>query len=363
MLCLISIPINRVLYYVIFASEKSLLLAIIVLASILCGSFAKRAKVIGAIIGIASLVVFSLPIINALIISNSLGSEINKAFGGNSSKVNQLKPYSLFRSVLKIPNKGANPLSMVYDSSTEIHLGMDFYQSVFQGVRPCIIMIHGGSWRSGTNKEIAGFNYRMANEGYHIAAINYRLAPYCKFPAQQIDVRAAIDFLCQNWKIYGIDTNNLVLMGRSAGGHIALLSAYTLHDKRIKGVISLYGPTDLVSMYLHPTDAKGINTLKIIEDYLGENLNSATKLFKDASPITHVTNQSPPTLLIYGKNDPFIQLDQATKLDTILAQNNINHYLLTLPFSTHAFDIINNGPGGQLSWYAINQFLGIVTKN
>ncbi len=363
MLILISIPVNRLLYYVIFASEKSILLAIIVLVLILFGPLTKRAKGIGTIIGLAAFLVFSLPIISALKISNSLDLEINGAFGGVGLRVTESRPYSPIRSLLNIPNKEVIPKSMVYDSVNGVHLSMDFYKTVFPQLRPCVIMIHGGSWRSGTNKEIASFNAHLAKAGFHVAAINYRLAPDYKFPGQQYDIKAAIGFICKNWQMLGVDTNNLVLIGRSAGGHIALLSAYTLHDKRIKGVISLYGPTDLESMYLHPTDARGLNTLKIIEDYLGKDFNSDPYLYKEASPITHLSNLSPPTLLIYGKNDPFIKWEQAEKLDEKLEFYKVKHYLLNLPYSTHAFDIIKNGPGEQLSWYAINQFIKIVTKN
>ncbi len=363
LLCLVSIPISRLLYYVIYASEKSLYFAIISLVFILLAPKAKRGKLIGTITGLLALVVFSLPLFSAIKISNSLDSDIHRAFGGHVMGESNSKPYSVLNSFLKIPKKNAVPSSMVYDSSNGVHLSMDFYQSVFNGLRPCVIMIHGGSWRSGTNKEISDFNSRLAAAGYHIAAINYRLAPGNKFPDQQIDVKYAIDFISKNWLEFRVDTNNLVLMGRSAGGHIALLSAYTLHDKRIKGVISLYGPTNLEWMYQHPTDAKGLNTVKIIEDYLGGKLKNDSKLFMDASPITYVSNQSPPTLLIYGKNDPFIKWEQAKKLDELLEQNKINHHLISLPYSTHAFDIINTGPGGQLSWFAINQFLGIVTKS
>ena len=110
---------------------------------------------------------------------------------------------------------------------------------------PAIIVIHGGSWSDGDRREFAAFNAYLASRDYVVAAIDYRLAPQWRFPAARDDVLNGVAFL----KVYAselrIDPTRLALLGRSGGGQLALLAAYTAQEPAIKGVISLYGPSDL----------------------------------------------------------------------------------------------------------------------
>ena len=120
--------------------------------------------------------------------------------------------------------------------------------------RPLVVIIHGGSWRGGDRKQLPALGEQLTQDGYIVAAISYRLAPANTFPAALQDVNAAVTWLKRHATDLRIDTTRIVLLGRSAGGQLALLAAYTRHDPAIRGVISFYGPTDLRWGWEHPTN-------------------------------------------------------------------------------------------------------------
>ena len=95
-------------------------------------------------------------------------------------------------------------------------------------------------------------NAYLAARDYVVVSINYRLAPKWKFPAGRDDVLAAIAYLKVYGREFGVDATRLALLGRSAGGQLALLAAYTAGEPAIRGVVSVYGPTDLKFGYDRP---------------------------------------------------------------------------------------------------------------
>src|SRR5205085_8958681 len=97
-------------------------------------------------------------------------------------------------------------------------------------------------------------NTELVEAGYNVASINYRLAPAYTYPAPIEDLQAVLAYLRSHATELSIDTNKLILLGRSAGGQIVLSAAYTLRDRAIKGVISFYGPADMVWGYANPTN-------------------------------------------------------------------------------------------------------------
>jgi len=225
------------------------------------------------------------------------------------------------------------------------------------------VVIHGGSWKSGDSQQLPELNSRLAKNGYHVAAINYRLAPDSQSPAPVQDVSDALTFLKEKAGQFAIDKTNFIILGRSAGAQIALLAAYTLRDPSIRGVIDFYGPADMVWGYSLPSNPLIMDSRKVMEDYLGETYQTHSENFRKSSPLLYVSEQSPPTLIIHGKNDVLVAYEHSRRLAKKLRENKIRHHLLTLPWATHAFDYNLNGPGGQLSTYAVLYFLKSVTQH
>ena len=201
----------------------------------------------------------------------------------------------------------------------------------------------------------------LAGRGFAVADIIYRLAPKWKFPAPIEDVRAAIAFLRSHAGSLKIDPNQIVLLGRSAGGQIALTAAYSIKDAGIRGVISFYGPTDMYWGWDHPSNPDVIDTPTNIREYLGGTPKDVPSAYDAASPLKLVTSSTPPTLLLHGGRDELVGPEESARLSKRLTEGGIRNWNITLPWATHGFDFIVRGPGGQISAYAIEYFLQTIT--
>ncbi len=227
---------------------------------------------------------------------------------------------------------------------------------------PCVIVIHGGGWDSGSRAEIAHFNQWIASRGYAVAAIDYRLAPKSQWPAQRDDVLAAIAFLKSQAAERGIDSARLVLLGRSAGGQIAEAVGYTLNDPAIRGVIALYAPSDMVFAYVNAREDDILKSPTLMRQYLGGTPDTARENYESASALPCVNPRTPPTLLLHGAIDSLVWYRHSVRLDAKLTEQAVPHVFLSLPWATHAFEYNLHGPGGQLTTFAVEWFLAAVTK-
>jgi acetyl esterase/lipase len=188
----------------------------------------------------------------------------------------------------------------------------------------------------------------LAHQGYAVAAIAYRFAPVHRFPAQSLDVRSAISLLRLRADELGFDPNAIALLGRSAGGQLALLAAYTQSDSAIKGVISFYGPTDLVWGYEHPAARLVIDSRGTLTDFIGGTPDKNLE-YRQASPLNYVRN-APPTLLIHGTRDELVNVRNSRRLASALTRAGKPVTFLELPWATHGCDYFLNGPCGQISF-------------
>jgi acetyl esterase/lipase len=297
-------------------------------------------------------------------IAAKLPDELAATFGKQVSnlKAPHLKtPFSFFSMFSGIDGKAIPFQTFTYKTYPEISLQLDFYQVKTAPKKPCVIIIHGGSWSGGDDKQLPELNSYLAQRGYQVASINYRLAPKYRNPAPVEDVKNAIQYLKINAEKLQIDTNNFVLLGRSAGAQIALLAAYTLKNVGIKGVISYYGPADMIWGYAAPSNPLVLNSHKVMEDYLGGTYQQVPAKYAASSPILQVNAASVPTLLIHGKNDVLVSYQHSIRLNDKLNQLNVKHYFLSLPWATHGCDYTLNGPSGQLVTYTVERFLNVVT--
>ncbi|MEJ7589425.1 MAG: alpha/beta hydrolase [Ferruginibacter sp.] len=221
--------------------------------------------------------------------------------------------------------------------------------------------MHGGSWAGGDSRQLPELNSELAKAGYSIATINYRLAPKYKYPAPVEDVKTVLSYLRHHAYSLRIDTSSFVLLGRSAGGQIVISAAYTLNDPTIKGVISFYGPLDMVWGYANPTNPLVLNSRKVMADYLGGTYSQVPQQYVNSSGTETATPKAIPTLLIHGENDPLVSYLHGVRLGKKLDSLGVKHYDIYLPWATHGFDWTLNGPGGQLSTWCVMRFLEQLT--
>nr|MBA2319797.1 alpha/beta hydrolase [Deltaproteobacteria bacterium] len=149
------------------------------------------------------------------------------------------------------------------------------------------------------------------------------------------------------------------LYGRSAGGHLALLHAAKRADPSIRAVVAAYPVTDFDWSWDNPTNPLVVDSFGTITDYLGRRREDDPDLavFRDASPIFHLTGAMPPTLLAHGWRDELVFLEQTRRFDARLAEAGVPHLLIELPWATHGFEANLAGPGGQLWSYAVERWL------
>ncbi|MGI4752078.1 MAG: alpha/beta hydrolase fold domain-containing protein [Janthinobacterium lividum] len=317
------------------------------------------------IVAVFALILFLSPVFRAYAVAAKLPENLETTFGKQLSNLQNksLKtPFSFFSMFSGIDGKAITPQTFTYKTYPEISLQLDFYAIKTASKKPCLVVIHGGSWSGGDDKQLPELNSYLARRGYCVASIDYRLAPEYKSPLALQDVKSALKYLRTNAEKLQIDTNNFVLLGRSAGAQLALLAAYTFKNEGIKGIINFYGPADMIWGYFAPFNPLVLNSHKVMEDYLGGTYQQAKNQYKASSPILQVTAQTVPTLSIHGENDVLVSYQHSIRLKKKLDSLGVKNYLLTLPWATHGCDYNLNGPSGQLATYTVERFLHVVTS-
>jgi acetyl esterase/lipase len=239
----------------------------------------------------------------------------------------------------------ASTLNNVAYATTSPMQNMDVYLPANRSTTATkvLVVIHGGGWVSGDKVDMDIFVniLRTRLPDYAIFNINYRLAALPNinpFPTQENDTKAAIDFIYNNRATYKI-SDKFALLGASAGGHLALLHAYKNTTPKIKAVVDLYGPTDMVDMYNNPASSAASSAAIgfIVSGSPFGNPTSNTAIFSSSSPLNFVTAQSSPTIIFHGDLDTLVRPSQSTRLITKLTQSGVVNQYKNYPTEGHAY--------------------------
>jgi acetyl esterase/lipase len=221
---------------------------------------------------------------------------------------------------------------------------MDIYLPVGAAERvPVVLYIHGGGWTQGDKAGgIEKLNcVSLAKLGYAVASINYKLntkGTADAYPQNIQDCKSALQFLRREARTYGFDSDRIAVAGASAGGHLAMLLAYTpdvvelqrgtLHPEvpvHVSCVINLFGIAD-VREWGH----RSFVSAAMSSEERGRILDLV-------SPIAHVKAETVPTLIIHGTKDPTVAFSQAKALAATPAKLNVSHRLVAVENGEHAF--------------------------
>ena len=206
----------------------------------------------------------------------------------------------------------------------DVSLKLDIYRPTQRTEQPmpAVIWLHGGGWVMGgkdKNMPVGSFKPR----GYVMVSVDYRLKD--PFPAAVEDCKCAVRWLRANAKKYGIDPDCIGVWGGSAGANLALMVGCVDEkagmegqggnqgvSSRVQAVCAWYPATDFtVGPVFKGGDAPHILT------YLDGTFQEKPEAYKQASPVTHVSKDDPPTLLIHGDHDetaPFAQSESMLRL-------------------------------------------------
>jgi acetyl esterase/lipase len=203
-----------------------------------------------------------------------------------------------------------------------------------------ILFIHGGSWSGGDKSEFDEAILAIRNQlpGFAMFNMNYRLVrPGAnRFPTQMDDIKSALAFINSKSEDYKINTGKIVLVGASAGAHLALLQAYRYNtDGKIKAVIDLFGPTDLKDLYNnHPVPAA---SQAVLVGLLGATPVTNPGIYTEASPINYVTRTTIPTKIFHGSDDIVVPISQSNALKAKLEANNVKVDMTTYVREGHGW--------------------------
>ncbi|QKQ77061.1 alpha/beta hydrolase [Nostoc sp. TCL240-02] len=270
----------------------------------------------------------------------------------------QTHPFDLVNSFRGIAlGKIRYQKDILFASPVGVPLKMEVYQPPQVGKYPAVIVIYGGAWQYGNPHANSEFNQYIAHQGYTVFAIDYRHAPKYQFPAQLDDVRTALNFIRKNAASYEADPERIVLIGRSAGAHLAMLAAYQPDAPPIRAVVNYYGPVNLPGGYKTPPFPDPINTRAVLKAFLGGSLEELPNQYQIASPINYLTHPLPPTLLIYGSRDHLVEARFGRQMYERLHDSGNTAVFIQIPWAEHAFDAVFNGVSNQLALYHTERFL------
>lgn len=228
------------------------------------------------------------------------------------------------------------------------------YDQTRTDLLPAIIVLHPGAWSSGDKSWVfTPHDMNLASKGYVVFDIQYRFINETLWPGQMDDTREAIRWVKANAAKYGVDPTRIALFGRSAGGHIALSTAYQARgefaDTSVSAVVGIYPPSNF-SMVGERVDHR-------IEALMGGDLTDIPERYYDASPLNHISHESPPTLLVHGQKDGLVYAINSEVMRWTLRRAGVPAALLRVPWAHHAFDGVPGGLGAQLVQYDIDRFL------
>jgi acetyl esterase/lipase len=214
---------------------------------------------------------------------------------------------------------------------------MDVYFPGSGGPWPVLVYVHGGSWMHGDKTEALMFAGNMTAQRYLVVSINYRLYPPARFPTMIEDVKCAVRSLRAHASEYNLDPNRIGAMGVSAGGHLVSLlgtsdqsdgwdvGEYLDQSSHVRAVIAMAAVTDLTKNFPN-ADIEAMRQIGFGEDNI-----------ERASPITHVTSDDPPFLLIHGDLDELVPYEQSQLMYDRLRQMNVPAQLVIVKNATHSF--------------------------
>ena len=212
---------------------------------------------------------------------------------------------------------------------------------------PVVVFIHGGGWRGGDKAGGLGRLLPLAATGnYFCVTVGYRLSGEAIWPAQVHDCKAAIRWLRANAEKYGIDPEKIGVWGSSAGGHLVNMLGTSGDVEELEGqcgspgqssrvscVVAYCGPTD----FLKITNSKGAagGPKSPVALWLGGPVEEKRDLAAAASPVTYVSPDDPPFLLVHGTADTLVPIEQAEVLHAALGKAGVECTLLKMDGGGH----------------------------
>lgn len=206
-----------------------------------------------------------------------------------------VKP-SIYKNVIEIKNR-------VYSRIDDRQLQLDAFIEKSEDMKPAILLIHGGGWKSGNRSHMIPMAQSLASKGYACFAVEYRLAPEAKFPAAVFDIKNAVKYIKLHAPEFKVDTARVVVLGCSSGGQLAALVGTTNGNENFEdssntanenAVVQAIIDIDGILAFKHPESEEGASAAF----WLGGTCEAVPEVWKQASALAHVDEKTPPVLFI-----------------------------------------------------------------
>jgi acetyl esterase/lipase len=212
--------------------------------------------------------------------------------------------------------------NVLYGSVNGSELRLDVYQpsGPRTEVHPGVLLIHGGGWTSLDKGTMSRMGQFLARSGFVAFSVNYRLlqGKENRWPAQLDDAQRAVRWVRANAAKYGVNPERIGAFGHSAGAQLAALlgmeetrdnsdSALAKYSSRVQAVVDVSGPTDF-------TTEKDPDGLAFLANLLGTGYSDHPEVWREASPVFHVSKGDAPFLIMHGTQDQNVPIAQAQEL-------------------------------------------------
>ena len=253
------------------------------------------------------------------------------------------------RNTVNIPEGVTVHRDLIYGRVGERELPLDLYLPLdTSSPLPVVIWVHGGGWRGGS-KGNGGRALNMTTRGFAVVDVEYRLSGEALFPAQIEDCKTAVRWVRANAKKYNLDPDRIGAWGSSAGGHLVAMMGLT-HDEnvfetddhsqyssQVQAICNWFGPTDFLRMNDFEGridhDAADSPESRLIGGPIQENKEKVAA----ANPITYVSKNDPPMLIIHGEKDRAVPYNQSELLYAAMQKAGLDVTLYKVVNADHGF--------------------------
>lgn len=241
------------------------------------------------------------------------------------------------------PAKFTIKRDIVYSSPDGKDLLLDAYVPNGLGPFPAVLVVHGGSWKSGNKTQLSGYAMRLAARGFAAFAINYRLAPDSKHPAQINDCRAALRWIEEHADKYHVDADRIGAIGYSAGAHLVFLLGMAGDQNKPDDVVPPWKPGQKTGRRLKAVVAGGspcdFTVLeeddKVLSHFLGGTKGEVPEVYVTASPAFYLSEDDPPILFFHGTADELVTIRGPEIMIERLQKKGVEASLYKVPGGDH----------------------------
>jgi pectinesterase len=240
--------------------------------------------------------------------------------------------------------------NLVYHNYGNRAMHLDLFEPIkkLKKNKPCMVIVHGGGWSTGDKSLLEPFALSLADIGYVTITVEYRFSKEAIYPAAVIDIKTALKWVLANAKKYKIDTNKIAIMGSSAGAQLATLVGLTSQmdiynnsinykdqNPKINAIINLDG----VLAFIHPISKEGAMPNSSAEKWFGVHYSTDSTKWIEASPLTYVGTNTPPTLFI-ASSFPRFHAGREEMIE-IMNKHNIYNEKYVFKDAPHSYWLFN----------------------